>query len=331
MPASSWRELLRDIISNSVERERIANAMGVHPMTLNRWVSGESNPRPQNLRQLLYALRHEQRGLMIELLEKDAIDLSDPLTSDSLPDQIEYPFVMQILELRATTTDNLLFWTLCQKVFLHAIRQLDAERIGIALRVVQCMPPSSSDGIIHSLRESMGLGTPPWQRDLEQEGIFLGAESLAGYVVASCRPESVQNLATETIRLPTHRAEYEMSATAVPILYANRVAGCLLVSSTQPNYFLSQARLSLIYDYARLISLAFKPEQFYPPACIKLRIMPPFEVQRTHLTTFRDRVLTLMRETIHNQQPLTRSQAEQLVWRQCEEELIQTPVQLDWS
>jgi hypothetical protein len=250
-------------MNDPIARDRLASAVGVHPMALNRRVNNESNPRPQNLRQLLSALPYEQRTRMAGLLEGEHLDLSESSMSDSL-DQIEYPFVMQVLELRATTPDFVLFWALCNKVFQHALRRLDSERIGMAIRVVLCMPPGSS-GKIHSLCESVGQGTTPWQEELEQEAILLCAESLAGYVVASCRPEAVQDLARATSRLPAHRAEHEMSATAMPLLYANRVAGCVLVSRTQPNYFVSSSRLSLISDYTKLIALAFTLEQFYPP------------------------------------------------------------------
>ncbi len=318
---SSWRDLLKDIMNDPIARDRLAGAVGVHPMTLNRWVNKESNPRPQNQRQLLSALPYEQRTRMAALLEEEYLDLSESSISDSL-DQIEYPFVMQVLELRATTPDFVLFWALCNKVFQHALRRLDPERIGMAIRVVLCMPPAS-DGKIHSLRESVGQGTMPWQDDLEHEAIFLGAESLAGYAVASCRPESVQDLTRATYRIPAYRAEHEMSATALPLLYANRVAGCVLVSSTQPNYFVSSSRLSLIADYTKLIALAFKPEQFYPPEWLELRVMPSFDVQRVRLTSFHQRVMVLTREAFATGQSLTRTQAEQHVWQQIEAELIQ--------
>ena len=319
----SWRDLLKDIISDPVARDRLANEMGVRSITLARWASGESHPRPHNLRQLLSALPYEQRTRMAGLLEEEYLDLSEPSMSDSL-DQIEYSFVMQVLQLRASTSDVVLLWALCNQVFQHALRRLDPERIGMAIRVVLCMPPGSS-GKIHSLRESVGQGTPPWQADLEHEAILLGAESLAGYVVASCRPEAVQDLSRETYRLPAHRAEHERSATAVPLLYANRVAGCVLVSSTQPHYFISSSRLSLIADYTRLIALALKPEQFYPPQWLELRVMPSFEVQQVLLASFQQRVIALMKEVSNERESLTRTQAEQLVWQRLEEELIHIP------
>ena len=133
----------------------------------------------------------------------------------------------------------------------------------MAITLVQCMP-ASSEGKIRSLRESMGLGTPPWPGDLERQAIFLGAESLAGYVVTNCRQAAINDLRANTSFLPAYQTENEVSALAHPIMYANLIAGCLLLSSTQPNYFLSESRLALISDYAQLIALAFGPEQFVP-------------------------------------------------------------------
>jgi len=320
---SSWQDLLKDIISNPVERERLAKAVGVRPITLYRWVSSESSPRPQNLRQLLSALPYEQRNRMAALLEQEHLDFSESSLSDSL-DQLEFPFVRQVLELRATTAEVVLYWTLCHKVFQHALRRLDPERIGMSIRVVLCMPPGS-DGKIHSLRESVGQGTPPWRDDLEQEAIFLGAESLAGYVVTSCRPAVVQNLTSENFRLPAYQAEHELSAMAAPIMYASQVAGCVLVSSTQTDYFTSSSRLALIADYTQLIALAFKPEQFYPPDWLELRVMPAFDAQRVLLASFRERVIALMKEAAQEKRLLTHTQAEQLAWQHVEEELIHIP------
>ena len=317
---SSWQDLLKDIISDPVARERLASAVGVRPITLSRWTTGESIPRPINLRQLLAALPYEQRNRMAALLEEEHLDVSVSSMSDSL-DELEFPFVRQVLDLRATTPDVVLFWTLCHKVFQHALRRLDPERIGMAMRVVLCMPPGN-DGKIHSLRESVGQGTPPWRADLEQEAIFLGAESLAGYVVISCRPDLVQNFGREHYQLPASWAEHELSATAIPIMYTNRIAGCVLVSSAQPDFFNSSSRRTLIADYTQLIALAFKPEQFYPPEWIELQVLPSFDEQRGLLASFRDRVIALMTEAANQGQPLTRTQAEQLVWQHLEEQLI---------
>ena len=166
------------------------------------------------------------------------------------------------------------------------------------------------------------MGTPPWPRDLDQYAIFLGAESLAGYVVTNSRPQVIDDLRIANTVVPAYQAEHEVSAIAHPIMYTNRVAGCLLLSSTQPSYFASPALRSLIADYTQLIALAFTPESFYPLEQIELQVMPPLEQQQANFTTFQQRVTALMRDAYNNSRPLTREQSELQVWQQLEEELL---------
>ena len=321
----SWREQLSKIIANPIERERIANEVGVRAGTLSRWVSGESLPRPHNLRQLLNALPKQQRDELLGTMEEELSDLADAALDDTFS-EIAYKFIMEVFDARATISDTLRYWSISRLVLEQAIQQLDPEHVGMAITIVRCMPPAI-DGKIHSLRESLGLGTPPWAGNLEQDALFLGAESLAGYVTASCRVEAVQDLVKDKTFLPAYQAEYEVSAVAHPIMMAGRVAGCLLVSSTQPNYFLSQARLALIHGYANLMTLAFEPHEFYRPELIELRIMPPLDVQREYFAGFRQRVLRIMTEYAATGRPLTNIQAEELVWQELEGILLRLPPQ----
>jgi hypothetical protein len=182
------------------------------------------------------------------------------------------------------------------------------------------MPPREQK--IRSLRESVGLGTPPWGGDLEEKALLLGAESLAGHVTVSCRLEHIGNLQTNKTFLPAYQVEHEVSAAACPIMYACRVAGCLLLSSTQPDYFAPEARLSLIRGYTSLVALAFNPDEFYNPGQIALHIMPPPDKQQEHFTGFRQRVLQHMQESAMREAHLASTDAEQLEWQYIEERLL---------
>jgi transcriptional regulator with XRE-family HTH domain len=316
---TSWRDLLKDIISDPAVREQLAHATGVHPVTLTRWSSGEVKPRVRAINQLLHALPKEQSNRLAKLLEKEHIVFPEHMHPSRVDTsgEVDYLFLRQIYEIRAMTPEYLLFWTLCSKVLTHALRQLDPDRTGMAITLAQCMPPSR-DGKIHSLRERMSFGNPPWSNDMEQHSIFLGAESLAGHVVRRGHPDTVQDLRSAPALLPAYQAEHEISATACPILYATRVAGCVLVSSTQPNYFLAPNRLSLIRDYTHLLALGFLPEYFYSSDLIDLRFMPPIDVQRRYLASFQQRVSAQMSAS----RMLSRTEAEQIGWQQIEEELI---------
>ncbi len=240
----------------------------------------------------------------------------EPATSE-----IPYGFIMNVLEMRANTTDQLRSWTIRRSILQQALKHVDPGRVGMAITIVRCMP-KRADGKVHSLREFEGLATPPWGGDLEEKALLLGAESLAGHVTVSCRVEQVGDLRSKRTFLPAYQVEYEVSAAACPIMYGSHVAGCLLLSCTQPNYFASEARLLLIRGYAHLLSLAFEPGECYDSASIELHIMPPPHVQQTYFAGFRPRVLELMRESTQAGKRLSSPQAEQLVWLEMEDSML---------
>jgi transcriptional regulator with XRE-family HTH domain len=314
-----WREFLSTLINNPAERDRIATEIGVHSVTLSRWVSGESSPRPHNLRQLLRALPKQQRNQLQALLEKVSPDVSD-FEIDTSEQEIPYKFIMEVLEARASIPDLLRFWSITRLVLQQALRQLDPERVGLAITVVRCMPMRGDK--IRSLRESVGLGTPPWGGDLEEKALLLGAESLAGHVTVSCRLEHIGDLQANKTFLPAYQVEHEVSAVACPIMHACRVAGCLLLSSTQLDYFAPEARLSLVRGYTNLVSLAFNPDEFYDPDKISLHIMPPPDTQQEYFAGFRQRVLHRMQASATKGGRLASNEAEQEEWQDIEEKLL---------
>ncbi|HEX6556442.1 MAG TPA: GAF domain-containing protein [Ktedonobacteraceae bacterium] len=321
--SETWRSLLKTIISDPHEKQRLAEELGIKPITLSRWASSESDPRPQNLRHLLSAIP-QQREQMLELIrEETGLEEFTNAGYDDSSIDIPSAFYNRVFTARASTVESMRFWSLSNLILQQAISQLDPDRLGIALNVVRCMTPSPIDHKVHSLRESVGFGTHPWSGDLEQRAMFLGAESLCGYVTTLCRPAANQNVDDKQNLTPAHRVEHEKSAAVYPILFAGRIAGCLLVSSTQYNYFISQSRLDLIEDYANLIALSFEPEEFYEPQDIELRVMPDQEEQKKHFADFRQRVANTMIEGARNKRPVNNLQAEQIVWQQLEEELLQ--------
>ena len=320
MAISSWRELLRTIISVPSERNRIAESAGLRSITLVRWSNDDSHPRPENLRQLMRALPAQHRRQFQDLLEQEEPVLS--LLDEETPRSESIPFTLvdEILRTRTTTPDSLRFWAVSRMILQHALRHLDSETAGMAITVIRCMPPSK-DGKIHSLHEHAVYGTPPWESDSEHQLMFLGAESLAGYVVATSRPAAIQNLLDNTNYIPSQQGEHEVSAAAAPLLFAGRIAGCLLFSSTQPDYF-DESRFPHIQAYTNLMTLALDPENFYPPSLIDLRIMPSLEVQQKNLADYQQRVQFILRESLHSGQPISFLEAEQVAWQHLEEMLL---------
>lgn len=313
-----WRELLGWIIGDPAGMQRIVQELGVRDITVRRWIRGESEPRPQNIRRLLSALP-EYRERLLELFSEEFDDFAD-LSLDDSHQEIPSKFYMQVFQMRGSIGQTQRYWSIANTIISQALSQLDPENLGLAVTVVKCMVSRDPARKILSLRESVGQATSPWPGNLEQKAMFLGAESLAGYVVSTCHGAEVQSYKEDKEALPGHQFELEQSAAASPILYAGRIAGCLLVSSIEPYYFLSPARLNLVADYAHLIALAFAPEDFIDPSRIELRLMPPHSAQKPYFDTFRKR-LTDARIKLYEQK--LDIDAEQYVWEEIESELLQ--------
>ncbi len=321
---ATWRDTLGKIIQDAQERQRIARELGVSVVTLTRWVSGASNPRMQNLRRLLEVLP-QQRIQLMALIKEEFPDFLDVAVEEFQEDtQVFIPstFYGRVFDAYMATPRIQRFWTISNLILQQALEQLDPSKLGMAITIVQCMPPWD-DNTIYSLRERAGHGTDPWRKNLEQYAIFLGAESLAGNVVLNSRPRVLQSRDDYKGILPAHWVEQEQSAAGYPLLRSNMIAGCLLVSSTQRGYF-TATRLQLIQHYAELLSFVFEPHEFYALELIKLRTMPYYQVQEHYLLGFRRRVSQLMIEALKDGQPLSLLHAEQVIWQRIERELLTT-------
>lgn len=317
----TWRAFLGHIIEDPTERNRIASELEVTPFTLMRWIKSDSmKPRPQNLHRLLQALP-AYRDTLLELLTADLSITIQRDTFDDSEKEIPAEFYARVFHALSNVPAYMRFQAIHQLILQQASEQLDPRRQGIAIIFVRCMP-QWSDGKIHSLREVFGIGTTPWERNLESKSLFLGAESMAGYVATQGRPLVLQNLDDTHGMFPAKQTEYEKSATVYPILRSDRIAGCFLVSSTQFDFF-TPSRLELIQCYADLIGLAFEPEEYYTLQSMELWHMPSSTAQRTHFTKFRQRVATKLKQATALQQSMNLMQAEQIVWREMEEELLQ--------
>jgi transcriptional regulator with XRE-family HTH domain len=317
-PPPSWSSVLQSIIRSSAERQRLSSALGVTSMTLSRWASGESKPQRQHLIHLLQAVSPSQRPDLLNALEQQYPDIQSWLTEDTF-EHIPSEFFAQVLNIRTTTTESLRFWRISEFILKQVLTQLDPNRLGMAVKLVQCMKPGA-DGKIRSLRERTGKGTLPWAADLEHDVLFLGLESLCGYAVEVRHIVNDDNL-QQSKTFPAIQDDFEVSAAAHPIRFEGRIAGCLLASSTQKNYF-SQQRLKLLTTFSDLISLAFDKDDFYDPNSIELRVMPKPDFQRPILTQFRQRVTLKFQQAMFNQQRFSNAEVEQDAWKELETELL---------
>ncbi len=135
----TWRELLGEIIRNPLEKERLTGELGINPATLDRWVNGETDPRPQNLRRLLSALP-QWREQLYELVSEEFEDFTAAPTDDSSK-ELPSAFYARVFSALVATPQSLRFWSICNLILQQALGQLDPERLGMAITVVRCMPP----------------------------------------------------------------------------------------------------------------------------------------------------------------------------------------------
>ncbi len=317
---SSWRTVLQKIIRQPGERQRLIAALGINPMTLNRWLKEEYQPNRAHLSALLRHAPLQYRQELREAIHDDHPDL-DSWNSEVDQGRISAEFYVEILDNRAGIMEATRNREIVEKVLKQALLQLDPNRKGMAITLAQCMPPRA-DGKIHSLRERAGRGTPPWTADLENLSIFLAMESLAGYVVQNQHPSSIEDLSREKL-LPALQDEFEVSAAAVPLLYEGNIAGCLLASSSVAGHFTRQ-RMELMSDFANLLTVGMDAADFYPHTCVQLGILryESATEQRAVLRTFRDRVQKLMIQQARNRTPIKYSEAEERVWAELEEEVV---------
>lgn len=322
MEASTWRELLERIIQDTQEKQRIVRELGISTATLSRWTHNTTNPRMQSLHHLLEILpqhRNQLRSLIVDEFPHFA-----NTTIDDSQEEGEFfipsTFYSRVFDAYTTTPIIQRFWTISNLVLQQVLEQLDPHQSGMAIVIVQCMPPWN-DQKIYSLRERAGHGTPPWSMNLEQHAIFLGEESLAGNIVSTIRPKALQSRNDHQGIISAHWVEWEESVAGYPLLRASKVAGCLLASSTQTNFFTAQ-RIQLLQHYAELLAFVLEPHEFYDSTQITLRTMPHAIEQQKKLVTFRIRVAELIAQSLRDNIPMNLTQAELIVWGQIEQELL---------
>ncbi|HET9919338.1 MAG TPA: hypothetical protein VFQ30_05820 [Ktedonobacteraceae bacterium] len=316
----TWRDLLARIIEDPLEKQRIANALGVNPITLVRWARGEASPHPKSLQRLLDAVPH-YRASFLPLITEAFEEFSSTPPANVSPIGLSVTLYNHIFHLNSTIPDAQRFWSIGTAVLRGALEQLDPDHAGLQLSIMQCMAPAYGN-TVRCLRERLALGTPPWSEEGEHWGGFFGAESLVGYALSTGHQQTIMNI-NEAPRLPNQLPEHTMSAVASPIWYLSRRAGCFLVVSTQPDYFRQSALLDLIESYTQLLILAFRPEDFYESERIELQVMPSFQIQQSYFSSLQQRIRALLQKATADQRSIGYNVAEQHALWQIEEELLQ--------
>ena len=319
-----WRDVLSKIISDSQERQRIADALGIHQVTLQRWVNGTSTPRRERLHALLKIFPEYSQQLSPSLQEAFPGFTLQDTPDEALVPEIPPTFYARVFNTYITSPSAWRSSTICSLVLQQITTHLDPLQMGLVAVIAQCMPPKE-DMKVRSLRATIGRGTSPWHC-VETHTEFIGAESVIAHALRTGHLVSLQNHSDlEHWYAPPYQIAAE-SAVFCPLLQYDRVAGCRCRASSQPHH-VSQIHLDLVQSYTDLLLLGFEPHEFYTFDDIALGIMPPFEMQQPLLASFQPRVIQHMLQGSQTLQLLTRSKAEEHVWREIEAELLRLSVE----
>ena len=317
---NTWRELLGHTLKNQQERARLVREIDVKPITLQRWVSGESRPRDENIRRLARAFTPD---LAVPFLRLIAVEfpafVREKVESDTFALEIPVELYTQMFRIYTKMPLELVSQALQTVLLERAIEHLDPDRSGLCLTFAMCVPPAPGQKV-RSLRQVSGIGTSPWERNLERKTIFLGTESLAGNAVMAAEIIYVESRESNP-PCPIQWTAYEHSAVAMPVLRQGKIAGVLLASSTRPYYF-TPVYKRLLELYAHLAILIFPPDEFYKLKEVQLGRLPDYELQKPYFSHFEQRVVRRQGEAMATGGYLSIQQAHQDVWREIADKLL---------
>jgi hypothetical protein len=322
-----WRTLLGELTRDPQERQRIANAVSVNPITITRWVTNRSSPRLENIRQLLDALPRHREHLFPLLLEEYPVLLKDEQEPVERLQEIPPAFYARVLASFTTSPLILRSSTILALILQQMSVHLDPSEQSIMIGIAQCVPPAPGQKV-RSLRQVAGHSTLQRKDYPEHHIQFLGAESQAGHSVMTGRLIMAQSFIEKARKFTIHHPSGEGSSVACPILKADNATGCLYVFAPVENYFTPQ-HLDLIRGYANMLLLAFDDSEFYNLEEIDLGIMPPRHKQIPLFARFPECVTRYMLRFQAEGRVITRPQAEQIIWKEIEEELLHMPFSED--
>ncbi len=308
---SPFSSLLRHILRHDrAEIARVARNLEIADITMYRWMNGSSEPRNVHLKRLPEVLGEHRGNLTYAINQTFPGVLDFPSTGVR---EVRKDIYRRVLDLMTTTTeDDARFWQVTQAVFEYALLHLDSDRRGLAITYANLMPVHE-DGI-HSLREVAMRGNHPWPFSLESK-VFLGSTTLAGAAAMLQRLQTWDNLDHEK-RLLVDIDEFENSAAACPVMRAGRIAGVLIISSVQTSFFADAMACQAATEYAQLLSLALREEDFYPCSLLHLRPMPKLKWQRGEIgRSYVNRIIAYARKHM-----LSRREAEKRVLYEMERE-----------
>ena len=314
---TSWRIELSKRLQKKGERTRIAEALGVKPRTLTRWITQTSNPQWEEIKVIARVFPELAPLIFQEFLDDTHGERLKPHTGShhhmlsDAESMLPGSLYAEILHIVTSQPD---YYHIMSKNLLNfCMHALNQEQAGIKIAIAICRPPDPQTLLVRSLLVRVELATSPFEpTTLREPNLFLGAESLAGSVVTKQHWEIVQMGATPET-LPLELFPMGTRVIAIPMQrWGLGIAGCVLFGSmTKP------LNISQLQHITNLFGLMFPDTHFFSPESIDLDLLPNWTIQRTSFAHFRDRA-----EKIQQKMGIDLIAAEQVLRKHIETELI---------
>ncbi len=319
--AETWRELLKQIVSSTKERKRLADHLDINAMTLTRWINNQSDPRQDNLLALLDMLP-DYRQQLIQLMKLEFPQYFSEVPVSTIPQDIPSNFYYRVLKEYTMLPPHINATLIPILIAQQALGHLDPQKRGMAAIVVMCTPPLPN-GKVRSLSILQGRGTSPWDRFINEYEQLFGSESPLGQAVEQGRVIVISDANMRKQQYPFHTptSPWTESEMALPIMRHNALAGCLYFASTQHDYFTDELQ-EVGLSYSTLLSVAFDAARFYAPDDFSFGLIPSLAQQRSVLAHLQNTIKSVMVEYKQNGRILTRLEAEPLAWNQLEQALF---------
>ena len=265
--------------------ERVARELDVAENTVYRWMNGISVPRAPYLKKLP-DLFPEHRAQLTSLIKQVFGDVVSNFTPPLY--EVQKEIYVKVLELAANSQDEeTRMWQVTQALFDYALLHIDAEHLGLV--VAYAAPIQPRNGEIHSLYEVSRRSNDPCLTPIEATA-FLGSTSLAGAAAVMQRLQVWHD--TEGGRTLFEKDEFVRSSCAAPVLRNGLLAGVLIFSSPQPDFFKNPLICQAVGEFALLMAVAISDSAFQPPSLLNLRPMPDLSWQRRRIAdTYLHRVI----------------------------------------
>ena len=196
---NGWRELLAVILQNPQKKQELLEELSIRPITLTRWINGETEPRKKNLKQLAVILTryHDELPNLAKSEKKQhKLELLPHQQQEELLPIIPSEFYAQVLETRAHTPSNQRFWVIANMILRQAMDRLDPQQEGISAWITRCSYLDEQAPEQHKIRSlRLTLGYHSWYPldRIEQEGMLLGIEISRGRCRRHGSPNHLQS------------------------------------------------------------------------------------------------------------------------------------------